>query len=206
MPKRTLNFSDKEFPPTTVRAEEIEFALNILATAIPTRSAIYVSAPITSGRRSAEWYRTLSQGVDLSNPEYASLKIEHVIKPNTDAVQPIITALREHEKQVVIDPTALISPSGWTQGDFRFFWGAVVKRFASTVMFLDGWTYSAGCAYEYLVASECALRTIDVNRQDITVSSALLDLQVAIEELRLLEMDTAFQDAVFERLRAMAVN
>jgi hypothetical protein len=75
--------------------------------------------------------------------------------------------------RVVIDPSALDDVPGWTQADYRAFWGEVIERYAAEVIFRDGWSSSRGCAYEFLVAARAGIPTLDAVRRPLSLLDAL---------------------------------
>src|SRR5690606_27829718 len=121
------------FPPQTSRGAEIDAFVELLRGVLARRSAVYVSAPITSGRRFVEWYaRTRNRHV--SAEEYSRDHSQHVVEPNRRSVVALVTKARELASGPVIDPTAVGNIEGWTQGDYRTAWARVIEEFAHTVV------------------------------------------------------------------------
>src|SRR6266516_2839707 len=97
--------ADDVFPPQTSRSAEIDALIELLRGVFASRTAVYVSAPITSGRRFLEWYSTRAELRSAA----ADDKTDHfnqVITPNRTAVKALVGRVREINV-AVIDPTAV---------------------------------------------------------------------------------------------------
>ncbi len=130
--------------------------LELLDGVIEDRQAIYISVPITTGKRFLEWRRGPGARLAPSDEHYSKEHETHVIEPNQAYVRPLIQSVRNHLRRegregVVIDPTTL-QVSSWTQADYHNFWTTVIARRVSTVVFMNGWEYSSGCVKEFLAA------------------------------------------------------
>jgi hypothetical protein len=157
-----------EFPPQPTRPREIQLLVEAFASVLEGRSGTYVSSPLTSGWRAVEYRR---RGNSVA-PKFTTPDdfLHQVIQPNRDEAARYVRQLRQSRGGVIIDPTATAEFPGWSQSDYRVWWGEVIRRFVETVIFRDGWQYSSGCAYEFFVAKRAGLRTLN---QDM----ALLDLE-----------------------------
>jgi hypothetical protein len=176
------------FPPETNRGREIESLLNLLRSVVVDRAAVYVSTPITSGRRFVDWSRRRNLETDLSHPATHQEFVREVLGPNNEHARTIIKKLRSMFPQALIDPTALKDIEGWTQNDYRVLWAKVIEQCAGTVVFLDEWQYSNGCAFEFLIANRLgpqpsilneALSPLTLEQGTHLVRSAILELQTA---------------------------
>src|SRR5688572_18510933 len=105
------------FPPQTSRVAEIDAFLELLRGVLANRSAVYVSAPITSGRRFVEWYAR-RENSDVSSEQYQRDHVQSVIGPNRSAAVALVKKARDVSSGPVIDPTAVGNIEGWTQGDY----------------------------------------------------------------------------------------
>jgi hypothetical protein len=146
-----------------------------LKSVIADRSALYVSAPITSGRRFHDWIlRSNGSLPNPAGPEYVEEHQRWVIEPNREHAFLVITALRQkHQSRVIIDPTAMGDLPDWNQNDYRYFWGEVIRQFVSQLVFVNDWQFSSGCAYEFLVATQEGLPTLDESGTRITLRRGL---------------------------------
>lgn len=154
--------TDIGFPPRPTHPEQIAAMLSVFATVMEGRCATYVSSPFTTGRHAADW---LAKN-EIGHPEDALTSVqfrEQVLVSNRERAGEFVRALRSRlaGASVVISPTALPDVAGWTQADYRFFWGRVIEEYAERVVFLDGWENSSGCAYEYLCAVRFCTTTLD---------------------------------------------
>lgn len=192
------------FPPVTTHEREVEALLNILASVIVGRSAVYVSAPITSGKRFAQWLGSRNVEFEPSHPEsYAEFR-QAVLEPNCEHAQDIIGKLRRQFPNVVIDPTALKDIDAWTQDDYRYLWARVIEQYATTVVFIDGWQYSNGCCYEFLVSYQsapdhCPL-VLNENLKPLLLEQGLANIRAAIAEMKEAELSTEFLERVAGQL------
>jgi hypothetical protein len=137
----------------------------VLDGVLPDREAVYVSVPITTGKRFLDWRRGPGAGLAPSEGRYRSEHRRNVVDPNRAQVAPVIRVLRERMGRVVIDPTTLGDVPGWAQADYHAFWTQVIERYVDTVVFLDGWEFSSGCAQEFLAAVRAGARLL---REDLT--------------------------------------
>jgi hypothetical protein len=189
----TLNF-----PPRPSHTREIELALQVLAGVVAEHSAVYVSAPITSGRRFAE--RASKNGLVLNRDDH----VQDVILPNLRHAQAIVEQLRARKTGPLIDPTAVGDFPGWSQDDYRQLWGSVIERYVSTVIFLDDWEYSNGCAYEFFVAKRSGLDTRDEADSIITLESGMGRIANAAVELETMGAPAQFLHHIVEALAGIS--
>ncbi len=75
--------------------------------------------------------------LDPRSDAYRLAKDQEVVRPNIQAVAPLVTRLRS--QQVVIDPTALADQDGWAQVDYHRLWVEVVATMVEKVVFANGW-------------------------------------------------------------------
>ena len=145
------------------------------------RSVIYVSTPLTTGIRWAEW-SGVPGALKPDDPEYGHELKTAVVGPNRENARQFVHALRVRTPSPVVDPSALPDVPGWSQPDYRAFWAQVIQRYAHTVVFMDGWEYSHGCTYEYLVAVRSGAQTLNQDMAKITLSGAISLIGAAIQE------------------------
>ncbi len=174
---------------------EIERMVAMLGSVLQPRSATYVSSPITSGRRLLHWH---------ISPQRTEQRFEEmVLRPNLEDAVTAITRIRASVRQPVIDPTALPSLVGWSQDDYRYLWRLVIESFANEVVFLDGWAYSSGCAYEFLIATTLELMTRSLNGSRISLLEAIDSIRIAENETSSVRADASFLRAVRIELEAL---
>ena len=173
------------YPPNPNRFDDFVKLLELLKSVVPDRSAIYVSAPITSGRRLADWHRRSNGSLpQSSHPDYDELHAKEVIQPNREHAAAVIASLRaQYQTAYLIDPTAMGDLDGWTQHDYRYFWGEVIKQYVVKVVFIDGWHFSAGCAYEFLIAQRESIETVDEQSRALAAEDGVRLLHEAVNAL-----------------------
>lgn len=187
-----------------VSRPEAKYLLGVLGCVSAERRAIYVSTPLTTGKRRAEWSTELSAGRDLSEAEYARVLRAEVVEPNRDIAVRFVEQLRRQTTRLVIDPSALPDIPGWTQPDYRAFWAGVIETLAETVVFLDGWQFSHGCAYEYLVAVRTGLETLTQRMTPLRLPAAMAQLREAVEDLKDRQMPADFLVGIIAEMTALA--
>lgn len=196
------------FPPRTSREGEVHALLNILGSVIPDGSAVYVSAPITSGKRLANWVRLRNMEPDLSHPETYQEFLREVLEPNCEHAKAIVAKLRETVPKALVDPTRLEDIDGWTQDDYRYLWGRVIQQYIETVVFIDGWQYSNGCCYEFLVCYQSSVgkspTTVSESLKPLTLEAGIALIHKAIRELKSSNLSVAFLEQVAEELAIKA--
>lgn len=126
--------------------------LAAIGCALEPRSAVYLSTPITTGRRFVEWRRGTGAELSPGSSAYLRRRAEEVIEPNRSDIAPLVRWLRTRFQDPVIDPTALEAVPGWEQFDYHRFWAEVIERYAHTAVFAEGWQYSSGCVLELAAA------------------------------------------------------
>lgn len=116
--------------------------LEAFASVTEAKSAVYVSSPLTTGARAFEWHRR-NGGQAFVKPDAFD---PDVVEPNREEAAAFTRSLRRKTNRVVIDPTAMADIPGWTQSDYRYFWGRVIEEYWGEIVFRDGWQFSSGCS------------------------------------------------------------
>jgi hypothetical protein len=165
------------------RQRQIDLLVAFLGSVSKPRHETYVSAPLTSGRWSVEWQQGHSRMRDRSSSEYAAAFEREVVGRNRVEASVVVKEQRERQGGVVIDPTLFPNQPGWSQDDYRRLWGEVIERYAARVVFVEGWAYSGGCAFEFLVASSHRIETVDSHDQTISLGVGIEGITRAIDEL-----------------------
>jgi hypothetical protein len=176
----------EQFPPVSNHPLEVTGMVLVFASVVEGRTATYVSSPLTTGRRAFEWHARMDSVMagDVGNPanKGAGDFRTEVIEPNREQAASYVRELRRQTGRVVIDPTALEDVPGWSQDDYRDFWGRVIERYADTVVLRDGWEYSSGCAYEFLVAHNSGAAVLREDQEPLRVEVGRALLQRAFRE------------------------
>jgi hypothetical protein len=188
------------FPPVSRHQSQVDAILSAFRCVLAGRSAIYASLPITTGKLLSDWHAG-DKGLRPGGPTYDEELKLRVLDPNLVDARRFVAALRASSGKPVIDPSELGPIANWTQDDYRFLWGLVIREFADTVVFRDGWQYSSGCAYEFLVASRAGLRTLDARLRELPVASAMALIDLARRDHGDVRMSSGFLGAVVGALR-----
>lgn len=188
---------------TADRQREIDTLVALLASIAKPQSATYVSAPLTSGRWSAEWRQNHGACLDTGSAEYAAAFEREVIDRNRRNAATVVAEQRVRCHGPVIDPTLFPTQPDWTQDDYRRLWAKIIERYAVRVVFVDGWAYSSGCAYEFLVARAHGIETVDQREQPLPVDVGMETIRRAIGELDGVD-DVAFLRRVLAALGRVA--
>jgi hypothetical protein len=191
------------YEPVSHRPHEIEQACAVFASVVDARTAMYVSAPLTSGRQ----VNAIRLRFELPSTEPLPRHhlLEYVIAPNRERARAVVRRLRAEFSVPVIDPTALPDLEDWTQEDYYLLWGRVIERYAGTVVFLDDWEFSNGCVYEFLVAARCNARALDERLHPLTLPDGLDRIQKAIANQTLANGQVSVATLVVGELEQMAV-
>jgi hypothetical protein len=176
----------EQFPPSSEHPREVAGMVLVFASVVDGRTATYVSSPLTTGLRAFEWHARVNPVVagGVGGPEMlgaGDFRTE-VIKPNREQAARYVRDLRSRTGRVVIDPTALEDVPGWSQGDYRHFWGRVIERYADTVVFRDGWEYSSGCTYEFLMAQNSGAAVLREDLEPLSLEAGRALLERALRE------------------------
>lgn len=188
----------QEFPPQSNRQTEIEAILSVFASILEGRSTYYVSTPMTTGKGSVESWRAVAPVGPV--PEASHEPPRHMIHCNHTYVQELVQELRRSLASPVINPTAIADLPGWTQSDYRVLSARIIERYVHTVIFVDGWQYSLGCSYEFLVARQTGAKTVTQSLEAISIAEGIRLIREATNELQQMGKSTSFLEAVTQEL------
>jgi hypothetical protein len=190
------------YPPQTTRGAEIDAFIELFRGVFPGREALYVSAPITSGRRLINWISRNPNVTDALD-HYQHEHSREVVAPNRDAASGLVTKARATYSGPVIDPTVVSDIEGWTQGDYRTAWSRVIQEFVRTVVFADGWEFSNGCSYEFLIATKAGVQILDELWRPITTAAGISLLRGAISDISSRGLPGEFLRGILEDLESL---
>ncbi len=192
-----------EFPPKTKHESEVIAMLEVLSSVVQNRNAVYVSIPITSGRRYIKWYTRSHVKPNFKENGFQKDFVLNVVEYNRKQSKRIITKLEKIFSNVLVNPTAMADINGWVQNDYRDMWGRVIQRYARTVVCTGGWNYSSGCSYEFLVAKKSKIATVDENNKYISIEEGVKQIQKAVADIKLCHLSTEFLESVNKALIAL---
>ena len=192
---------DTELPLQPGDRQRIDVVADLLRSTISGRTALYVAIPVTTGKRFVEWYAKSGRKFDPASREYREEHYRNVIQLNVADARDFIAELRRERGRVVIDPSAFERPE-WDQGEYRYFWGKVIERYADTVIFRDGWEYSEGCAFEFLTATRHNVTVLSEDSAPLQRKAGVDLLSRAVKEMKKLSVPAAFLERMIDHARA----
>jgi len=137
---------------------------------------------MTGGPRNIEWYDRVGRFLDSESVVYHERHHEAVRIPNQLAALALAKRLRT-AGATVVEPVTFVRPS-WSQSDFYFFWGEVIRRFVDRVIFMDGWESSRGCVWEFYTATSKHIRTENEAGAVISCADAINRIRHQIQKVR----------------------
>jgi hypothetical protein len=167
--------------------------LDILGCALPPRSAVFLSTPITSGPRYVAWRQ--AQGDVVLAPD--------VVAANVEDGRQHAAQLRQRYA-VVITPTEL-HVEHWTPAHYRAFWSEVMDRYVRLIVLGDGWSLSTGCVTEFIMARVADVPAVDYHEREIDDITATTVLREAVATLQAANLPTHVQIAALATLEEKPV-
>jgi hypothetical protein len=201
-----VRFIDTEqFTATVSRsyAEESALAFSAIDCVLNGEKGVYASTELTTGRRAHVVLREIGaqRSSDLlqllGDREYAT----RIWNPNVEEAMAFARKLHHSlgGNQLVTTPAPFVAP-GWSQVEYLAFWETLIRTRMKAVYFNDGWEYSNGCTFEFLVAQDAGLPTFDAGCAPIQLSEAISRLSSAIDSL---ERDGIESDTLVSNLRQL---
>lgn len=180
---------------------EVSLLVDLYRTVCSSRSAWYLSTPITTGARMRQW--AADSAIDPSHPTWVDEHREHVIGPNVRAAERLSESLRK-DGRLVINPAGLDHIDGWEQSDYRAMWRLVIERYVERVVMTDGWESSSGCAYEFLVAARSSILVVNESLRPIVLAEGASRISRTLTDESLSSDDRDFLRRVLGALRDLA--
>lgn len=174
-PGRARNLARAVNVPSPRPDELIPALLSLAARAgADPHACLYLSTPITTGRNQLD----LADGA-VASPE--SQRRASVAANRRHAVD-VARRLRERTGSTVIEPATMVDVPGWGQPDYHALWVEVLRRFATTTAFVDGWQFSVGCSIEFCESLRLGLPLVTERLEPLAVDEALALLRSAVAE------------------------
>jgi hypothetical protein len=169
---------------------------------ISDRQAIYVSGPLTTGRRFLEWLKSdeSSHGFEIDGSVGRASWVRAVLQPNTEHISEVADRVRRETSRVVINPSAFPELPDWSQANWVDFWCEVIRKYVSEVTFVDGWQYSSGCGKEFLVAQQLALEVRNEAGMRITVQQGVRLIAGALQDFVTIQNEPTLLRDVYREL------
>jgi hypothetical protein len=184
--------------------EEVATALSALDCLLLGRKGVYASSELTSGRRAQRLQhdhgvadsRTLRDG--LGPQRYNAL----LWAPNVDAAVAFADELRASlgGVELVISPAPFTAPA-WSQQAYLAFWEKVIRTRVKCVYFNNDWEYSNGCVYEFAVATDAGLPTMNRDGQVLPVKVGVERIVRAIRELEAEGLETQAIGSTLDQIK-----
>jgi hypothetical protein len=188
-------------------AEEVDLAFSAIDCVLNGEKAVYASSELTTGRRVHSVLREIGARRSselrprLGEQEYQT----RVWSPNVDAAMTFARRLHHSlgGNQLVITPAPFMAP-GWNQQEYLAFWEALLRSRIKAVYFNDGWEYSNGCTFEFMVAIDERLPTLDAAGAPLGLPAALAQVAAAIDVLHRDQLDADVLVRTLDQLRELA--
>lgn len=186
------------FPPIAKYTREVQAVLEFLRSVVDREDAVYMSAPITSGRLVLESKRN---GKYTSHQHDEEPILLEVIKKNRAQAKVVKQRIKQRLNCTIVDPTVVDDLQGWGQDDYRFLWAKVIEKYVRTIVCIDDWNYSKGCTYEFLVAKQLQLTVLNENLEPLSVDRGIILIEQAVTEFTNHLVSTKFLESVIEELK-----
>lgn len=143
---------------------------------------VYVTVPITSGRRYFRLQQRLREG-QITEDDFGSLQLDEVVIPNcSDAESWAEQARNSFRGRVVLDPSRL-HRDGWSQNDYNALWSRVIDGFVDTLVATPNWAFSRGAHLEIQTGLTTNRRIADLNGGPYSHADLADDVVRARDEL-----------------------
>ncbi len=148
------------------------------------KCAIYCSTEITSG---LSVYKTMQEHkvhtiAELDGSDTNIYK--NVKKANERTARSFAASVRAKQSNgtIVINPAPLHIPD-WKQPEYLAFWDELIRTFVKEVRFNENWEFSNGCTYEFAVALDQDITTLDSTGNDLSAEKAIDAIEAALHSL-----------------------
>lgn len=115
--------------------------------------SVYVSVPLTTGRRYWEWYSKIGKAIEYNKSLFDSEFRKNVLDLNMIDADRHANLVRNERSSLVINPARLMMGE-WSREKYLCLWAKVIEKHCYSVVFCPGWEYSVGCIYEFRVVKQ----------------------------------------------------
>jgi hypothetical protein len=163
---------------------EAEAALQAFAACGADRGVIYLSTPITTGRREFAVMERLGVDQATLRAEHKDVWLDEVVAPNErDAVLHADLVTETFALgQLVVNPARISLPE-WTQDHYDDLWAELLERFPCCLVPAPGWAYSRGARVEVQTAIDRGLLIRDVGGDQLTAEELAAEAGRVDDEL-----------------------
>lgn len=173
--------------------EESAIAFSAIDCVLNGEKAVYASSELTTGRRVSGVLRELgaTRPSDLRPRLGSEGYATRIWNPNVEAAMRFARTLHHSlgGNQIVITPAPFTAP-GWNQPEYLSFWETLIRTRIKAVYFNDGWEYSNGCVFEFRVAIDAGLPTLDAAGRALSPNDARGLVSRAVVEMQTNSQDT----------------
>ena len=139
---------------------------------------VYVSVPITSGRREFELMRELGCTRSELHSTHRQRWLEEVIRPNEETADIMTSQARAtFPGRVVVDPSR-VHVSTWSADEYDRLWTTLIETYAKVLVVTPGWAFSRGAWVEVNLALRLGIEVRDPWGRELGVG----DLKAIVEE------------------------
>jgi hypothetical protein len=185
--------------------EESKIVLSAMDCVLNGERAIYCSSELTSGFRFYECLREhgLSTTSELKErkPEVRNSVLQTNIRSACEFANSVRAGLRD--KTMVITPAPFSAPE-WSQPEYLGFWEFLIRTRIKAVWFNRFWEFSNGCSFEFAVAFDAGVPTLDHLGKPLGRDEAINSLEGAIARLNSEGFDTGKLQENLQRLQEPA--
>jgi hypothetical protein len=150
----------------------------------PQRGFLYLSVPITSGRREVSLLNRLGCSREELRTRYKLYRYQSIIRPNEEMARHLARALDPLMRAWPIMNPAGMSVANWGQGDYMNLWLPAIRQFATVIVVTNGWAFSGGSRQEVNLALELGLSVFDVLGRQLSLRNLELADRRARQTLR----------------------
>jgi hypothetical protein len=145
---------------------------------------VYVTVPITSGRREFRLLHELGCTRDELRTRFRDRWLHEVVHPNEEEAKELAGLTRTtFACALVVDPSRL-HVTEWTQEDFDKLWTVLIEGYARVVVVSPDWAFSRGARLEVALALSLGVPLADPFGRELTASDVAAMVEEAEAELR----------------------
>jgi hypothetical protein len=189
--------------------EEFNMVFSGIDCVLNDEPAIYCSSELTTGARLYDALRDnkLKTRAELVEKLGEAWFSTNILDANVKLAKKFAQCVRSglSDKTMVITPGPFRAP-GWTQPEYLFLWETLLRTRIKSVWLNHNWQFSNGCVFEFAVANDVGLPTLDRNGKSLDLDEGFLLIDSAIRRLAVEGFDTSKLAENLERLSAIRVN
>jgi hypothetical protein len=166
--------------------EEVEIIFSGIDCVLHRQHVIYCSSELSSGFRLYAALREfkLMTSADLRKAKGADWYQSQIWDRNVQSAIDFAEEVRcgFTDSTIVVTPAPFTAPK-WSQPEYLYFWETLLRTRIKSVWFNRNWQFSNGCAFEFAVALDAGLPTLDRDGKPLERSVGIKLIESAIREL-----------------------